>query len=78
MTDIFILSAARTAIGTFGGSLSGMGPIDIATQAAKAAIARAGIDPAQIGQTVFGQCRDATDSLIDVIGHQNRQYTDLR
>jgi acetyl-CoA C-acetyltransferase len=54
MTDIFILSAARTAIGTFGGSLSGMGPIDIATQAAKAAIARAGIDPAQIGQTVFG------------------------
>jgi acetyl-CoA C-acetyltransferase len=54
MTDIFILSAARTAIGTFGGALSGMGPIDIATHAAKAAIARAGIDPAQVGQSVFG------------------------
>jgi acetyl-CoA C-acetyltransferase len=54
MTDIFILSAARTAIGTFGGTLAAMPPIDIATHAAKAAIARAGIDPAQIGQVVFG------------------------
>lgn len=54
MTDIFILSAARTAIGTFGGALSGMSPIDIATHVARAAISRAGIDPAQIGQTVFG------------------------
>jgi acetyl-CoA C-acetyltransferase len=54
MTDVFILSAVRTAIGSFGGALSGMAPIDIATHAAKAAIARAGIDPAQIGQTVFG------------------------
>jgi acetyl-CoA C-acetyltransferase len=54
MTDVFILSAARTAIGTFGGALSGMGPIDIATHAAKAAIARAGVEPGQIGATVFG------------------------
>lgn len=54
MTDVFILSAARTAIGTFGGSLSGMAPIDIATHAAKAAIARAGVDAGQIGTTVFG------------------------
>ncbi len=54
MTDIFILSAVRTAIGTFGCALSGMAPIDIATHAARAAIARAGIDPAQIGQSVFG------------------------
>ena len=29
--DIVILSGARTAIGTFGGSLSGMAPIDPAT-----------------------------------------------
>ncbi|MGB8812915.1 MAG: acetyl-CoA C-acyltransferase family protein [Paracoccaceae bacterium] len=54
MTDIVILSGARTAIGTFGGALSGIGPIDLATIAAKAAIARAGIDPALIGHTVFG------------------------
>ena len=54
MTDIYILSAARTAIGTFGGSLSGFAPIDLASHAAKAAIARAGVDPARIGTSVFG------------------------
>ncbi len=54
MTDIFILSAARTAIGGFGGSLSALSPIEIATVAAKAAIARAEISPDRIGQVVFG------------------------
>ena len=54
MTEIYILSAARTAIGTFGGALSGFAPYDLATIAAKAAIERAGIDAAQIGTTVFG------------------------
>ena len=52
--DIVILSGARTAIGTFGGSLSGMAPIDTATVAAKAAIDRAGVEAAQIGHVVFG------------------------
>ncbi|MEM8848661.1 MAG: beta-ketothiolase BktB [Pseudomonadota bacterium] len=54
MSDIVILSAARTAIGTFGGSLADTPPIDLATAAAKAAIDRAAIDPAQIGTTAFG------------------------
>jgi acetyl-CoA C-acetyltransferase len=54
MTDVYILSAARTAIGTFGGSLSAMPPVDIATHAARAAIARAGIAAAQVGTVVFG------------------------
>ena len=54
MTDIVILSGARTAIGTFGGSLAGTAPIDLAATVAAAAIDRAGVDPAQIGHTVFG------------------------
>ena len=54
MTEIVILSAARTAIGTFGGSLSGFSPIELATFASKAALARAGIEGTQIGSTVFG------------------------
>ena len=54
MTDIFILSAARTAIGGFGGALASVPPIDIATAAAKAAISRAGVEAAQIGTVVFG------------------------
>ncbi|OAN80053.1 acetyl-CoA acetyltransferase [Jannaschia sp. EhC01] len=54
MDDIVILSGARTAIGTFGGSLAGTTPIDTATVAAKAALARAGVEGGQVGHVVFG------------------------
>lgn len=54
MTDIFILSGARTAIGSFGGSLASVPPIDLATVAVKAALNRAGMEGAAIGTTVFG------------------------
>ncbi len=54
MEDIVILSAARTAIGTFGGSLAGTTAIDLGTVAAKAAIARADVEAGQIGHVVFG------------------------
>jgi len=54
MTDIVILDGARTAIGTFGGSLAGTPPIELGTVAAKAAMERAGVDGKQIGHVVFG------------------------
>ncbi|MBY4894317.1 acetyl-CoA C-acyltransferase family protein [Rhodobacteraceae bacterium N5(2021)] len=54
MDDIVILSGARTAIGTFGGSLAGTTPIDTATVVAKAALARAGVEAGQVGHVVFG------------------------
>ena len=54
MTDIVILSGARTAIGTFGGTLSGIAPIDTATVAARAALERAGVEGTQIGHVMFG------------------------
>ena len=54
MTDIYILSAARTAIGSFGGSLSALSPIDLATHVTRAALDRAGMDPARVGTVVFG------------------------
>ena len=40
--DIVILGGARTAIGTFGGSLAAVPPIDLATTASKAALERSG------------------------------------
>jgi acetyl-CoA C-acetyltransferase len=52
--DIVILGGARTAIGTFGGSLAGVAPYDLGTVAAKAALERAGVAPGQIGHVVFG------------------------
>lgn len=54
MTDIFILSGARTAIGGFGGSLSSVPPSQLGAIAAKAALERAGLPPEKIGTTVFG------------------------
>ncbi len=54
MNDIVILSGVRTAIGGFGGALSGLAPHALGVIAARAAIERAGIEPARIGTTVFG------------------------
>ncbi len=54
MDDIVILSGARTAIGTFGGSLAGTTPIDTGTVVAKAALERAGVEGGQIGHVVYG------------------------
>ncbi|AVW92377.1 acetyl-CoA C-acyltransferase family protein [Celeribacter baekdonensis] len=54
MTDIVILGGARTAIGTFGGALSGMSPIALATHVTKAALERSGTTPDQIGTVAFG------------------------
>ncbi len=54
MTDIVILGGARTAIGGFGGALAGTSPIELGTVVAKAAMERAGVDPAQIGHVALG------------------------
>ncbi|QXI62595.1 Beta-ketothiolase BktB [Paracoccus marcusii] len=53
-SDIVILSGARTAIGTFGGSLAAVPPIQLAATVTRAALDRAGVAPDRIGQVVFG------------------------
>ena len=53
-SDIVILGGARTAIGTFGGSLAGIPPAQLAATVAKAALERAGVEGGQIGHVVFG------------------------
>ena len=52
--DIVILDGARTAIGTFGGSLAAIPPIDLAAAAAREALSRSGVEGGQIGHVVFG------------------------
>tara|TARA_R110002033_G_scaffold1157_7_gene10871 strand:+ start:64 stop:1242 length:1179 start_codon:yes stop_codon:yes gene_type:complete len=54
MKEIVILDGARTAIGTFGGSLAGTPPIELGTVAAKAALERSGVEGGQIGHVAFG------------------------
>lgn len=59
MSAVFIVSAARTAIGKFGGSLVGLTAADLGTAVAKAAIERAGVAAEQIQETIFGNARQA-------------------
>jgi acetyl-CoA C-acetyltransferase len=59
MHEVYILSAARTPIGKFGGSLASMTAADMGVVAAQAAIARAGVRPDQIEETIFGNARQA-------------------
>lgn len=54
LDDIVILSGARTPVGTFGGSLAGTPPIELAATATRAALERAGIEGDRIGHVVFG------------------------
>ena len=54
MDEIVILSGARTAIGTFGGSLSGLSPIETGAHVARAALGRAGVEGGQIGHVAYG------------------------
>ena len=49
----------RTPIGKFGGSLASMTAADMGVVAAKAAMERAGIEPAQIEESIFGNARQA-------------------
>ncbi|WP_323146521.1 acetyl-CoA C-acyltransferase family protein [Pseudomonas marginalis] len=53
-TEVFIVSATRTAIGSFGGSLKDVPMADLATTAVKAALQRSGVDPAQVDHVVMG------------------------
>src|SRR6202453_1378070 len=56
---VYILSAVRTPIGKFGGSLASLTAADLGVVAAKAAIERAGIQPEQVEETIFGSARQA-------------------
>jgi len=59
MNDVYILSAVRTPIGKFGGSLASMTAADMGVVAARAAIERAGVRPEQVEETIFGNARQA-------------------
>jgi acetyl-CoA C-acetyltransferase len=59
MRPVFVLSAARTPIGKFGGSFASLTAADLGEVAAKAALERSGLPPAAVDETIFGQARQA-------------------
>jgi acetyl-CoA C-acetyltransferase len=54
MQDVYIVSAARTAIGRFGGSLKDHSPVDLAAHVMKAALERAGVSGGELDFYIFG------------------------
>lgn len=70
--EVYIVSALRTAIGGFGGSLKDVSPIELATQVSRAALQQSGLEAAQIGHVVMGhviptEVRDAYLSRVVAI-----------
>lgn len=59
MKEVVIVSAVRTPIGSFGGSLKGVPAVQLGAIAVKEAIKRAGIDPATIDEVIFGNVLQA-------------------
>jgi acetyl-CoA C-acetyltransferase len=57
MTErVFLVSAVRTPIGVFGGSLRGVQPLDLAQSVIAEAVSRAGLEYSQVEQVYLGSC----------------------
>jgi acetyl-CoA C-acetyltransferase len=52
--EVVVLSGVRTAVGKYGGSLKDMPPVDLGAAVVREAVSRSGVDPAEVGHTVFG------------------------
>ena len=59
MTDVVIVSAARTPVGSFLGALSGLSAADLGAIAIKAAVERAGVKPAEVDEVILGHVLQA-------------------
>ncbi len=55
MTNVVIASAARTAVGSFGGSFANTPAHDLGSAMLKEIVSRAGVDAAEVSETILGQ-----------------------
>jgi len=55
MTNVVIASAARTAVGSFGGSFANVPAHDLGAAVLEEVVARAGVDKAEVSETILGQ-----------------------
>lgn len=68
-TDIVILSARRTAFGTFGGSLKNHTATDLGVVAARAALVDSGVTPGDVDQVIFGNVAQTSADAIYLARH---------
>ncbi|MHA6195640.1 acetyl-CoA C-acyltransferase family protein [Pseudomonas wadenswilerensis] len=71
--DIYVVSAVRSPIGTFGGSLKDLPLADLATQVTRAAIERSGVAAEKIGHVVMGNVipTEARDAYLGRVAAMN-------
>ena len=55
MTNVVIASAARTAVGSFGGAFGATPAHDLGSAVLEAVVARAGVDKSEVSETILGQ-----------------------
>lgn len=68
-TGVVILSGVRTGFGAFGGALKELSAIELGTIASRAALDRAGIEPAAIGHVVFGNVLQTSADALYLARH---------
>jgi acetyl-CoA acyltransferase 2 len=66
---VVFLSAARTAMGTFGGSLKDKSAIDLGVVASEAAVERSGVAPKDFGHVIFGNVMQTSADAIYMARH---------
>ena len=67
--ELVILSAVRTPFGAFGGALKALSATDLGAHAAKAALAAAGVAPADVGHVIFGNVLQTSPDAIYLARH---------
>ncbi len=67
--QIVFLAAVRTPFGTFGGSLKNQSATELGILAARAAVERAGVDPAEYGQVFFGNVLQTSADALYLARH---------
>ena len=75
MNEVVITSAARTAVGRYGGSLKDIAPTELGAIAAEEAVRRSGIEPDAVDQVVFGNVIHSAPEdmyMARVVGDQGR------
>jgi len=76
MKDVVVVSACRTAIGSFGGTLKDLNGPTLASVVMKEAIRRSGIDAGVINDVRFGCCVEHHDNLnVARVGGAARGHT---
>lgn len=69
MREAYVLTGVRTPFGRFMGGLSKVSAVQLAAHVAKGALARGGIDPAEVDQVIFGNVIQSSQDAIYLARH---------